>query len=52
MQDSKAKETILILFTTRSVMKEETKRMKNITISESVRYIGTDDATLDLFEGQ
>ena len=26
--------------------------MKSVTISESVKYIGADDATLDLFEGQ
>ena len=26
--------------------------MNNITISESIKYIGVDDTTLDLFESQ
>ena len=26
--------------------------MKDITISEAVRYVGVDDKTIDLFEGQ
>lgn len=26
--------------------------MSNVTISESIKYIGADDTTLDLFESQ
>ena len=26
--------------------------MKDVTISQSVRYVGVDDKTIDLFEGQ
>lgn len=33
-------------------MVKESMKMKDVTISQSVRYVGVDDKTIDLFEGQ
>lgn len=33
-------------------MVKESMNMKDVTISQSVRYVGVDDKTIDLFEGQ
>ena len=35
----------------REALKGE-KKMKDTTISQAVRYVGADDKTIDLFEGQ